>query len=232
MIASQTMSQEASQRGIKELLASGPPTEWYAGYGRTDTGVTGVWYSHTFNTFANGIVARKFEEWYYYGQGLRLGLNAAGAEVKTLSGFTPEEILAKKNSLLVAFSGQTTAPFETYLIEPRTVPSEPPPVGWFVGLARSGRGIIKVVFNDVLKSLNGGEVGNQLGIWGQYINDAVATSKAKKARVRAMEEILFAEHFVKSVTGYYPEELQARRDELIETYTGQELAPFAIEYLD
>ena|SRR3989344_2870103 len=237
------MSRESPQRSVEELLASGPPNEWYAGYGRTDIGITGVNYSSIFNTLEDGRVRNPMEDWSHYEMSVRLGvaratrriqqiLDSATTEVSKLTGFSPEEILDKKNALSQAFQGQVTAPFEIYLVEPLTVPSSQPPLEWFMAFANHQRGIVGVNYSENLYALGKGEVVRQMSTWSHYMGNPIGERDNEERKQRFQEATLYAEHYVKSVTGYYPAEIQDRRHELKERYRGENEAPFEIEFMD
>jgi len=240
-----TMSHEAPQRNLEEILASGPPTVWYAGYGRTDTGITGLNFSHEFNSIADGRVTTVYGNWAHNRASLLPGiparrqqqleriLAATSSAVQSLTGFTPEAIAEKSSALLSAFEGKTEAPFPVYLVNPYEHYTEDPPIEWFVGIAKRKEGIKRVLFSDGFTSLENGELYRQLHEWQDTMNNnRIGKHQPEAKRQAAMEAILYAGHYVKTVTGYFPDGILARRSGLEETWKGQYEAPFEIEYID
>ncbi len=236
------MSQEAPKRSVEELLASGPPTEWYVGYGRVRD-ILGIWQSEIFDALANGQVERNFGEWSHIGAALHLGvvsrvppriqrvLNRTSAAVTKLTGFTPEEIIQKRHDLLKVFGGKEEAPFKLYLVEPFSREIPQPPLEYYIAYARRDEGIIRVHYSSALENMDNGRVREQLHNWthyyGNYINDP-----NNDVRRFAMEIIEQAAYYLKATTGYFPQDLAARRDGLLDLYKGQEYAPFETEYVD
>ncbi len=236
------MSRESPQRNVEEMLASGPPTSWFAGYGGTNVGILGIHYSDEFARLAAGKAERAYAGWCHMVPNLPTtktrNIQARLADLERtvigLTGFPPQEILEKKRALTQAFHGKTTAPFPVYLVDPlEPSPTAQPPLEWFSGIAKGKEGIKRVLLSNLFESLDNGELFRQVHEWGDFMaNDHIGSNQPPEKRRAAKEIVTFASHYVRVKTGYFPDAILRRRNDLEETWRGQQEAPFEIEYVD
>lgn len=119
-----------SQISPDVIVESRPPMNWYTGIGYTDTGIQRLGLNEEFCSLGDGEVKREYDEWSHYTGNPRSKdrgpdeiekmkgiLQKAEATIKTITGFSPQEIDATRFWLEATYKGKFEAPFPFELIE-------------------------------------------------------------------------------------------------------------------
>lgn len=141
-----------------------------------------------------------------------------------------ENIVRTSSSCYYAsvMSPERTAP------RPAEVERPKPPVEWFVGLARKGMGLQAVMArSDAFLALHDGAVVHHYGMWHHLGGALVGNIRGYQPLPEKMVAIEEHAAMVQTLTGFSPEELQRRENELKRKYFRKEdNAPFPITWIE
>lgn len=121
--------------------------------------------------------------------------------------------------------------------EPEVNPKGPP-LEWYEGRGPEGEGIEMIFPSQKFIDLGGGEVGEQLSKWSQYLGDALVLEGDDWRPAREASEMpddnplkqqtVHAEQVIRLETGFSPRQIMDRKTELLGVFKGQVEAPFPV----
>ena len=123
---------------------------------------------------------------------------------------------------------------------PKPVPLKKPeqikeiPLSWFVGIGRKNQGIIVVNFSKEFQNLGGEEFKIHLEQYAhfmgnRFVGEKLVRNPSEIKDKEARDIVELAEKKIREVTGFNPEELAKKREELAKLYEGKQEAPFSLE---